>query len=88
MDRYLIIYKDKAWPVIEVTIFQDTPKPMDVLVATTDLENELLIDMESKLPSLESIATKLDDKISYYIDPTEIGLPYEDIARIVEQSYE
>ncbi len=87
MDRYLITYKDRAWPVMEVTIFQDTEEPMDVLVATTDLEDELLKDMRSGSPSLERAASRLDDEVCYYIRPEEIGLPYADIIRIVEQSY-
>lgn len=88
MDRYLITYKNKPWPVMEVTIFQDTDKPEDVLVATTDLEDELLEDMQSNTSSVERVASKLDDEICYYVRPEEIGLPYSDIIRIVEQSYE
>lgn len=86
MDRYLMSYQDKQYPVMEVTIFKDTPDERDIIVATTDLEDRLLHDMDAQ-SSVAKEATELDENIAYYVEPEEIRLSCEDIAKIVEASY-
>lgn len=80
MARYYIVYQDIAWPVAEVTIFPDTPEQKEVLVATTELEERILNDNTER-------GRQLDETIAYYVRPNEIELPYEDIIKIVEDSY-
>lgn len=88
MDKYHISYKQRMWPMVEVTIFKGTPNQADVAVGTTKLEEELVNDLTSDIPSVSNEAYKLDVGICYYVKPEEMDLPCEDIARIVEASYE
>ncbi len=81
MKKDNVIFQSSPWPVAEVTIFKGTPEEADVLVATTDLEDRLLADMDSKE------AMNLDRLIGYYVRPGEIALPCDDIVRIVEAGY-
>ena len=88
MDKYYISYKERMWPMVEVTIFKGTPNQADVAVGTTELEDEIVDDLTSDIPSASDEANRLDVAICYYIKPEEMDLPCEDIVRIVEASYE
>lgn len=77
-----IDFQERVWPILEVTIFQDTPDEREVLVGTTDLEERLV----AALYHCDE-AYRLDESICYYIRPEEIDLPEDEVVKIVEDSY-
>lgn len=81
MKEY-IDFKEREWPIQQVTIFQDTPDEQDVLVGTTDLEEQLIAALY-----YSDEAYHLDESICYYVKPNEIDLPNDELVKIVEDSY-
>lgn len=75
-------FRDRVYPIREVTVFQDTPDEMEVLIGTTDLEAQLVAELLSS-----DEAYRLDESIFYYVRPEEIDLPDDEIVRIAEDSY-
>ncbi len=86
MEKYNINYKGREYPVVDVVLFAGTAEEMSTRVATTELEDELIDDMKNCIGADEAI--RLDETICYYIEPREMELPYNDIVKLVEASYE
>lgn len=87
MDKYMLYYKNKAYRVAEMTIFKDTPEEEEILVGTTELEDELLTDIADSNPEVAKEAECLDSSIAFYITAEEILLPPNRIVQIVETNY-
>ncbi len=85
MIRDTIEWQGKEFPAVHITIFEGTEDEKDVMVATTDLENELLPHIE--LESSHTEADSVDESICYYLEPDEINLSEEEIVKVVEASY-
>lgn len=85
MERFEINWLGVNYPAVEVTIFNGTADQQTITVSSTELEAVLLIDIEGSLISNE--AYKLDEEITYYIEPHQFDLSHDEIARIVEASY-
>lgn len=86
MKIYSINWLGTEYPAIDITIFEDTPDEQRVTVSSTDLDASLIRYMEGSIVSDE--ATRLDESIAYYIDPSEFYLPENEIVKIVEESYQ
>lgn len=87
MDKYTIYYKDKPYPVVQIDIFKDTSKEEEILVGTTELEEELIADITGFNPYDSKEAESFDNAIAFYIEPHEMSFSFPDIVKIVEQNY-
>ena len=85
MEKYSINWLGKEYLAIDITIFAGTPDELQVTVSSTELDTVLLQDMDGSIAADD--ATRLDEKIAYYIEPDEFNLPEEEIVKIVEASY-
>lgn len=78
-------YKGHQYPMCVIEIFAGTPDALETLVSSTDLEAQLLADMED---NDLSDAYAMDERFAYYLEPEEFELPYEEIVKLVEASYQ
>ena len=86
MDTFTIEWNGDSYRAADITIFAGKEDELDVTVADTLFENEILSHMYAG-DRLENEAFAMDDKIAYFIEPHEWSLLEEEITRIVEQSY-
>lgn len=87
MDKYTLYYKDKPYKVAEMTIFKGTSEEEEILVGTTELEEELLTDITDSSPEAAKEAECLDNGIAFYITAEEMSLPPNKIVQIVETNF-
>ena len=87
MDKYTLYYKNKSYRVAETTIFKGTSEEEEILVGTTELEEELLTDISGSSPEVAKEAEYLDNGIAFYITAEEMLLPPNRIIQIVEANY-
>ena len=86
METYEIEWNNQSYRVADITIFAGKEDELNVTIADTTLEDELLTHMYAG-DKLEDQAFAMDDKIAFFILPHEWGLDEEHLINIVESSY-
>ena len=86
METYDIEWNGKSHRAADITIFAGKEDEEAVIIADTKFEEELLSHMYND-DSLADSAIAMDDKLAYFIEPSEWDFPEAQIVALVEQSY-
>lgn len=86
METYDIEWNGKSHRAADITIFAGKEDEEAVIIADTKFEEELLSHMYND-DSLADSAIAMDDKLAYFIEPSEWDLDEAQIVALVEQSY-
>ncbi len=86
MDTYDIEWDGKSHRAMDITIFAGKEDEESITIADTGFEEELLSHMYND-DGLADSAIAMDDKLAYFIEPSEWGLDEAQIVALVELSY-
>lgn len=86
MNTYEIEWNGQLYRAADITIFAGKEDELDITIADTTLEREILSHMYSG-DEMEDKAFAMDDKIAFFILPNEWKLDEEYLIKIVESSY-
>lgn len=86
MNTYEIEWNNQSYRAADITIFAGTEDELNVTIADTALEEELLSHMYAG-DELEDSAFAMDESIVFFILPDEWGLDEKRLVEIVENSY-
>lgn len=86
MNTYEIEWNGQSYRAADITIFAGKEDELDVTIADTKLEDEILSHMYAG-DEMEDKAFAMDDKIAFFILPNEWKLDEEHLIKIVESSY-
>lgn len=86
METYEIEWNNQSYRAADITIFAGKEDELNVTIADTTLEDELLAHMYAG-DKLENQAFTMDDRIAFFILPHEWELDEEHLIKIVESSY-
>lgn len=86
MNTYEIEWNNQLYRAANITIFAGKEDELNVTIADTTLEDELLAHMYAG-DELENQAFTMDDRIAFFILPNEWKLDEEHLIKIVESSY-
>lgn len=86
METYEIEWNNQSYRAADITIFAGKEDELNVTIADTTLEDELLTHMYAG-DKLENQAFAMDDRIAFFILPHEWELDEEHLIKIVERSY-
>ena len=86
MNTYEIEWNGQSYRAADITIFAGKEDELDVTIADTKLEDEILSHMYAG-DEMEDKAFTMDDKIAFFILPNEWKLDEEHLIKIVESSY-
>ena len=86
MEAYDIEWNGKSHRAADITIFAGQKDEEHITIADTDFENELLSHMYTDDSFVDS-AIEMDDKLAYFIEPSEWDLDEAQIVALVEKEY-